>query len=237
MSQHVQYGYYDPYSPGGRTVQGSPQLAQQPGMGGVPVDPGARGQGDQVQRAQHQHPAQQAQQVQPPYQSQGPTSPGPPEPTPRPPGPSRMDTAETSGPAASGGVGPQGGPTAPPSAMGGPQPAPVGGGGSPAPVAQPLVDILETPDEVVILADVPGFEEEEITIQADESSLSLVAHRSNDADEEYRVVHSERPTRLERVVQLPPNGDIDGASATHDNGVCTVTIPKDGTDRREIGFH
>lgn len=105
------------------------------------------------------------------------------------------------------------------------------------PVPQPLVDILEAPEEVLVIADVPGFEEEDITIQADESSLSLVAERSEDVDGEYQVIQSERPTRLERVVPLPPNGDIDGASATHDNGVCTVTIPKAGTDRREIGFH
>lgn len=107
----------------------------------------------------------------------------------------------------------------------------------PEPVAQPLVDIMETPDEVIVIADIPGFEEEEITIQADESSLVLVAQRDDAPDDEYRVVRSERPRRLERVLQLPPHGDIDGASATHDNGVCTVTIPKDGTDRREIGFH
>lgn len=121
--------------------------------------------------------------------------------------------------------------------MGEPQSAPVGGTMPSEPVPQPLVDIVEAPDEVIVIADVPGFEEEDITIQADENSLSLVAQRSGDVDGEYRIVQSERPPRLERVVQLPPNGDIDGASATHDNGVCTVTIPKDGTDRREIGFH
>lgn len=238
MSQRVQYGYYDPYSSRERPAQPPVQPAQQPGVSvsGQPVGPGAAVQVQGGQARQTQLP-QLTHQVQQPYQSQGLSPPASPGPAAQPPGPVRMDAAGASSHAASGEIGPQGGPAAPPSAMGGPQPAPGGGGMPPEPVAQPLVDIMETPDEVVIIADVPGFEEEEITIQADESSLVLVAQRTDDATDEYRVVRSERPRRLERVVQLPPNGDIDGASATQENGVCTITIPKDGTDRREIGFH
>ncbi len=97
---------------------------------------------------------------------------------------------------------------------------------------------METPDEVIIIVDVPGYEEEEITIQADDSTLVIVAERAEEeTGEEYRSVRAERPHRLEHLIQLPTTGNVDDASATHENGVCTVTIPKDGTDRREIGFH
>ena len=101
----------------------------------------------------------------------------------------------------------------------------------------PLVDVLESPDEFVVVADLPGFEEEQITIQADDATLVLRARRDEDVADEYRVLGAERPRRLERVVGLPANGDIDGAVATLDDGVCTVTVPIDGPEQREIGFH
>lgn len=133
---------------------------------------------------------------------------------------------------------PQGGPPGPAAPVAAPQPAAPQEQGEPVEgAATPLVDVVETPDELIVIADVPGFEEEAISLQADDSTLLLVATREDGGDDEYRVISAERPRRLERVVQLPPNGDVDGATATYDAGVCTVRIPKGGGDRREIGFH
>jgi HSP20 family protein len=97
--------------------------------------------------------------------------------------------------------------------------------------------VIETPEDILVIADLPGFEKDDITIQADDSALVLTAEReADDNDEDHRIVSTERPRRFERVIPLPAAGNIDEAVADHENGVCTVTIPKDGTSKRLIGF-
>ncbi|QLG61416.1 Hsp20/alpha crystallin family protein [Halorarum salinum] len=110
-------------------------------------------------------------------------------------------------------------------------------------MGSPLVDVVETGGEVHVVVDLPGFDEEEITIQADDDTLFIAAERPAAAGEtggaggeEFDVVRAERPRRLERTVRLPPNGDVDAATATYEDGVCTVTVPKAETTRRRIGF-
>lgn len=148
-----------------------------------------------------------------------------------------MGSAGRVGPPTGGQLGPRtiGATSAPPISK---QPPHQGTGGPGQPVSTPLVDIVEATDEVLIIADVPGFDEEEITLRADDNTLLVAAQRTDDIDgnEEYRTVQSERPRRFERVLQLPPNSNIDEATATYDDGVCTVTIPEDDTIRRHIGF-
>ena len=109
------------------------------------------------------------------------------------------------------------------------------------PAVTPNVDAIESDDEVVVLVDAPGFDEEHITVHADESNLYVTADRSDDpiadTDEGERVLLRERPTRLERAIALPGHIDPHEATAEHDNGVCRITIPKNEEDRQhEIAF-
>ena len=243
MSQYVPYVYVDPRRPANAArqppgpVQAGWQVQGTPGGGPVVANAGAAG--SQPQQPAQSPPAQG-------YQGQGtvPGTPAPqapqagiPAPQPQPPGPAQAGAAPASSPPPTAGpvgtVGPA--PSGP--VTGGP-PQSLGADQSPSePVAVPLIDVLESPDEFVVVADLPGFEEEDITVQADDTTLVLRASREDDPGEEYQVRQAERPRRLERYVPLPPNGDVDGATATQDNGVCTVTIPVDGPEQRVIGFH
>lgn len=99
-------------------------------------------------------------------------------------------------------------------------------------VVVPAIDVYETADEILVLADTPGFDQDDIELQADEQSLLLTATREQEAEEGRTPLLQERPTHLERVVQVPPGADIEGAKATHDDGVCTVRIPKNESRRR-----
>jgi len=120
----------------------------------------------------------------------------------------------------------------------------VGGAGqrtSAVPAYGPLVDIVETRQAVEIVVDTPGFDEEDIQIDADEQSLHLVAERETDYDDEETIaLHVERPPRIERTVGIPVRVELDDAAATYRDGVCRITLPKTETEERSqtrIGFH
>jgi len=107
--------------------------------------------------------------------------------------------------------------------------------------ASPMVDIVESADEVVVYVDLPGFEEDQIDIHADANNLYVTADRSDDpvydADEGESALLAERPERLERRISLPSHIDPEDATATHEDGVCRIPVPKDERERRhEVGF-
>ena len=105
----------------------------------------------------------------------------------------------------------------------------------------PMVDVVETPEELVVYVDTPGYDKENIHIHADANTLAVSADRSSspsfNEDEGERGLVVERPLKLERTIPLPVHIDPEEADASYDNGVCKVTIPKEeGDKRREIGF-
>jgi len=112
---------------------------------------------------------------------------------------------------------------------------------SAVPTHGPLVDIVETREAVEIFVDTPGFDEDDIRIDADEQSLHVVAEREVDYDDDEAVpIHVERPPRIERTVGIPVRVELDDATATYEDGVCRVTLPKTETAERSqtrIGFH
>jgi HSP20 family protein len=105
------------------------------------------------------------------------------------------------------------------------------------PAYAPLADVLETPDEIIVFVDCPGFEQDEIRVEVDNQHLIISAQRSDELDEEEQFVSRERPTRLERTIQIPLQATVEDARAAYQNGVCRVTLPKNESERRRtIGF-
>jgi len=92
----------------------------------------------------------------------------------------------------------------------------------------PLVDILETENELVLQADVPGVELKDIDIQIENGTLTLKGERKFEKEEKDKGVH-----RLERsygsfirYFTIPETVDSDNVKADYQNGVLTVTLPK-----------
>lgn len=113
--------------------------------------------------------------------------------------------------------------------------------GGKQPAAMPLVDIVESSDEVVVYVDLPGFEEDQIDIHADANNLYVTADRSDDrvydADEGESALLVERPERMERRISLPSHIDPEEAEATNEDGVCRIAVRKEEQERRhQIGF-
>jgi HSP20 family protein len=77
---------------------------------------------------------------------------------------------------------------------------------------EPLVDIMETDDEISIVAELPGVEKEAIKLHGTENSLAI------SVDTPKRKYHKE--------VELPANVDPEKAKSSYKNGVLEITLPK-----------
>jgi HSP20 family protein len=102
-------------------------------------------------------------------------------------------------------------------------------GGEPMQSSTMKVDVSDHGDELVVMADLPGFDREEIELSVKEGQLTIAASEQthvDEEDEEHSYVHRERSSRtVRRNISLPVDIDADGASATYTNGVLTVTLP------------
>ncbi|MFW5935235.1 MAG: Hsp20/alpha crystallin family protein [Halolamina sp.] len=94
------------------------------------------------------------------------------------------------------------------------------------------VDLSAHDDELVVVADLPGFDREEIDLSLDGDHLVIAASHDESTDgmeqEEQYIRRERRTATVRRRIDLPVAVDADGASATYTNGVLTVTLPKMG---------
>jgi HSP20 family protein len=98
------------------------------------------------------------------------------------------------------------------------------------------VDVLDRGDEYVVVADLPGFDADDVDVTLSDGRLDVTAERDEavvetGADETTRYVRRERAGRsVSRSVRLPEPVDADAVTATHSDGVLTVTLPKERED-------
>ncbi|MGM0628836.1 MAG: Hsp20/alpha crystallin family protein [Patescibacteria group bacterium] len=102
----------------------------------------------------------------------------------------------------------------------------------------PKVNISETDEEVKAVANIPGMDPENISIEVDEDSLTL-----SGTLEEEKEDSNERQYRFERECGefyrdflLPARVDPDKVSAESKNGVITIKMPKveDKSGRKKV---
>ena len=92
----------------------------------------------------------------------------------------------------------------------------------------PPVDIFEREDQLVIRAEVPGVQKEDMDVRIENGVLILHGERKQDLD-----IKDENAHRLERVYgaftrsfALPTTVDATKVAATYKDGVLEVTVPK-----------
>lgn len=92
----------------------------------------------------------------------------------------------------------------------------------------PAVDIFETPDAVVLVADLPGIEQKDIDIRVESNTLTLRGERRMKSE-----VRQENYHRIERAYgafyrsfTLPSTIDQERIRAEHKNGILEVVLPK-----------
>jgi HSP20 family protein len=95
----------------------------------------------------------------------------------------------------------------------------------------PAMDVAERGDAYIVQAELPGVSPEQVEVSFEQNVLTLRGTKPAGFDVgnegELRVFAAERlHGSFERSVRLPEFVDGDRISATFDNGVLSVTVPK-----------
>ena len=91
----------------------------------------------------------------------------------------------------------------------------------------PAVEIVETGEEILLTAELPGLEEKNIHINVEENLLSLTGERTFEKKEEGDYLRTERwYGKFSRSFRLPEIADVENIKAELKNGVLTITVPK-----------
>ncbi|XP_057859987.1 17.8 kDa class I heat shock protein [Cryptomeria japonica] len=98
-----------------------------------------------------------------------------------------------------------------------------------AAVANTQIDWKETADAHIFKADLPGLKKEEVKIEMEDGRiLQISGERSKEEEkknEKYHRVERSRGKFLRRF-RLPENAKVEEVKAAMENGVLTVTVPK-----------
>ncbi|MDH3973254.1 MAG: Hsp20/alpha crystallin family protein [Deltaproteobacteria bacterium] len=92
----------------------------------------------------------------------------------------------------------------------------------------PAVDIYETADTLVIKAEIPGVEKEDISVEVKENALYLKGERKFEKEVKEENYHRMERSygSFKRIFQLPTSVDEDKIKANFKDGVLEINIPK-----------
>lgn len=98
------------------------------------------------------------------------------------------------------------------------------------------VDLVDEGDKLRILADLPGFEKDEIEVSFEGSNLVIKAESKREEEETKKdfIRRERRFGRVYRKIALPEGINTDQAKASYKNGVLEITIPKERGEKKII---
>lgn len=93
----------------------------------------------------------------------------------------------------------------------------------------PLVDIYEEDDELIVVVEVPGVDKKEIELRSSKYELEIIANGSE---------HDSHQRKYHKVISLPAEINPDVAHARYKNGILEVRlqIVDKPTDKRKINI-
>ena len=92
----------------------------------------------------------------------------------------------------------------------------------------PRVDLKNLEKEVVLRADLPGIEKEDLDISVTHEVVTIKGERKVEETDENECYYCQESTygAFERIVPLPEEVSSEEANATLKNGVLTLRLPK-----------
>lgn len=92
----------------------------------------------------------------------------------------------------------------------------------------PAVDIVEQDQAIVITAELPGMDENNIELKLANGALLLKGEKQDEREEQNQGYYVSERTygSFQRSFGLPENIDVDNIEAHFDKGVLTITLPK-----------
>ncbi|KAK9057577.1 hypothetical protein SSX86_022413 [Deinandra increscens subsp. villosa] len=99
------------------------------------------------------------------------------------------------------------------------------------------VDWKETPEAHVFKADLPGIKKEEVKVEVEDGRvLQITGERNVEKEDKNDTWHRvERSSgKFTRRFRLPENAKMDEVKAAMENGVLTVTVPKEEVKKPDV---
>jgi HSP20 family protein len=98
------------------------------------------------------------------------------------------------------------------------------------------IDIRQEDDQIIVSADMPGVEKEDINIRADKETVEISAEASQEIREENeKYLRRERSSRtFRRTVRWPKEIDPETVSAEYNDGVLEITAELDEETGRRV---
>ena len=96
----------------------------------------------------------------------------------------------------------------------------------------PAVDVRETENAYVMEMELPGYDEKNIEVHVDGSSLSIASRQEEAQDREEKkdagtyILRERRLNTFNRSFKLPENADSEAVSASFKNGILILEIKK-----------
>lgn len=90
----------------------------------------------------------------------------------------------------------------------------------------PRVNIVETPNEYVLEAEMPGVTKSGLEISLENQELTLIGHRTPVLGNVSVLYRESSPRDFRRAFELEPSIDTAKIDARIDNGLLTLTLPK-----------
>jgi HSP20 family protein len=99
----------------------------------------------------------------------------------------------------------------------------------------PLVDIHETKDLIVVVADLPGVKKEDIEVSATEDTLTINSEteKEEEVEEEGYYLKERGHMKFYRRLPLPKKVKPKQIKAMYQNGTLTVKLPKLEQEEKE----
>ncbi len=101
---------------------------------------------------------------------------------------------------------------------------------------RPSIDITEKKDAIIVAAEIPGMEKDEIDVSLTGRFLTMKGEKSVDYTKDKKnFFHRERSYGyFERSVKLPADVDEASVKAKYKRGVLTVSMKKKENNRRKL---
>jgi HSP20 family protein len=99
----------------------------------------------------------------------------------------------------------------------------------------PSIDVIETEDAYKITAELPGMDEDDITVTLDRNYLTLSGEKTTkveDKDEHYHRVERSYGS-FRRSIVIPEEVDTDNIKAQFKNGLLSINLPKKPEAQRQ----
>jgi HSP20 family protein len=92
----------------------------------------------------------------------------------------------------------------------------------------PPVDIVEEKDRILLTAELPGFQENDVEVQMEGGVLTIRGERKSESEKEGRTFHRMERSygQFVRSFTLPNNVDRDNIKAKFNNGLLEIELPK-----------